>query len=72
MRIYLIRIFVAVSVLLNVLLGGYSNQTFSARNWGWKREGKPNLVWLIDTLLWFDKDHCMTAWTYWVVRKELK
>lgn len=71
MKLYLIRILVAISVLFNVLLGGYSNQTFSARNWAWKREGKPNLVRLIDTLLWFDKDHCMTAWTYWVIRKEI-
>ena len=65
------RIGIALSVLLNVLLGGHSNQTFSARNYGWKREGKPNLVWLIDTIFWFDLNHCLDAWTYWIVRKEL-
>jgi len=68
---YLERVGIALSVLLNVLLGGYSNQTFSARNHGWKREGKPNLVWLIDALFWFDPDHCLDAWTYWIVRKEI-
>jgi hypothetical protein len=68
---YLERIGIALSVLLNVLLGGYSNQTFSARNYGWKREGKPNLVWLIDTIFWFDSNHCLDAWTYWIVRKEI-
>ena len=68
---YLERVGIALSVLLNVILGGYSNQTFSARNHGWKREGKPNLVWLIDTIFWFDPDHCLDAWAYWYTRKEL-
>jgi hypothetical protein len=68
---YIERVGIALSVLLNVLLGGYSNQTFSARNYGWKREGKPNLVWLIDIIFWFDPHHCLDAWTYWIVRKEL-
>ena len=68
---YLQRIGIALSVLLNVLLGGYSNQTFSARNYAWKREGKPNLVWLIDTIFWLDPNHCLGAWSYWIVRKEL-
>lgn len=45
---YLARIGIALSVLLNVILGGPSNQTFSARNWGRKRKGQANLVWLID------------------------
>jgi hypothetical protein len=38
----------ALSILLNVILGGRSNQTFSARNYQRKLDGKPNLVWLID------------------------
>lgn len=67
---YLERIGIALSVLLNTLLGGYSNQTFSARNYGWKKEGKPNLVWLIDTIFWFDPNHCLDAWTYWFIRKD--
>ena len=45
---YIARIGIALSVLLNVTMGGYSNQTFSARNWSWYREGKWNLVWFID------------------------
>lgn len=45
---YVARIGIALSVLFNVLLGGPSNQTFSARNWGWKREHRLNFVWLID------------------------
>ena len=64
---YLTRVGVATSVLLNVLIGGASNQTFSARNFQWKREGKFNIVWLIDYLL--GKDHCSICWAYWKVRE---
>jgi hypothetical protein len=48
--IYIIRVILAVSVLINVLLGGKSNQTFSARNWEWKKSGKWHIVPLIDGL----------------------
>ena len=64
---YFERIGIALSVLLNVLIGGASNQTFSARNWEWKRRGKINLVWLIDAVL--GVDHCSDCWAYWVIRK---
>jgi hypothetical protein len=84
---YVSRIGIALSVLLNVVLGGPSNQTFSARNWGWKRNKKPNLVWLIDALcdileIIINKitftdykvdfsDHCMTSWIYWRSRRDV-
>ena len=48
---YLNRVGVAMSVLFNVLTGGASNQTFSARNWQWKKDKKYNLVWLIDLVI---------------------
>ena len=65
---YLARLGVAISILFNVFLGGPSNQTFSARNYGWKRKEKYNLVWFIDSLAWFDKNHCKRSWTYWKIR----
>jgi hypothetical protein len=68
---YLFRILIAISVLLNVIFFGPSNQTFSARNYARKRLGKFNLVWLIDRLLWFDPSHCQISWIYWVSRKVL-
>ena len=50
---YLRRILIAISILTNVVLGGSLNQTLSARNWEWKRKGKPNLVWLrVVVLVW--------------------
>ena len=65
--LYLLRVGIALSVLVNVILLGQSNQTFSARNYGWKREGKPNAVWLIDRLS--REDHCRMSWVYWITTK---
>lgn len=67
---YIKRVGTAFSVLFNVIIGGHSNQTFSARNWGWKREDRPNVVWLIN-LVFNDAHHCMESWVYWKVRKEV-
>lgn len=81
---YLKRIGIALSVLLNVVLGGPSNQTFSARNWEWKRQNRLNLVWLIDPIFLLVQlavnrtfnlnvdlsHHCMTSWIYWRSRKD--
>lgn len=64
---YLSRVGIALSVLLNVLLGGESNQTFSARNYSWRRDNKPNIAKAIDLVL--GKDHCFMSWVYWSTRK---
>lgn len=69
---YLERVGIALSVLLNVILGGPSNQTFSARNYGWRKRGKPNLIWLIDFLIFWDKDHCLHSWLYWYTGKNVR
>lgn len=69
---YFERIGIALSVLLNVITGGYSNQTLSARMYGRKRDGKWNIVCIIDYMFYvlFDQeDHCMMSWTYWRCRK---
>ena len=66
-RAYVVRVSVALSVLLNVVLGGASNQTFSARNWHWKKQGKINMVWLIDKVI--GKGHCAECWVFWKVRE---
>lgn len=66
--IYLKRILTALSVLINVILGGQNNQTFSARNHQWQREGKPNIVYFIDLVI--GKGHCVESWAYWKVRRK--
>jgi hypothetical protein len=56
---YLIRVGDALSQLLNVvLLNGHPNESLSGRAWRTKS------LWysVIDTLLWFDKDHCRVAY----------
>lgn len=55
----LIRIGDALSQLANViLLNGHPNESLSGR--AWRTQSRWRLV--IDTLLWFDKDHCKVAY----------
>ncbi len=65
---YLSRILSVLSVLINVILGGSQNQTFSARNWQWKKDRRPNIVWLIDGI--FGKGHCSECWVWWKTRRK--
>jgi len=65
---YLKRVGIALSVLLNVLLGGCSNQTFSARNYHWNRNKRPNIHKAIDYVL--GQDHCFMSWVFWETRKK--
>lgn len=68
LAIYLKRVLTAMSVLINVLLGGPNNQTFSARNHDWQRRKKPNITKVIDFVL--GEGHCVECWVYWKVRKK--
>jgi len=55
----LIRIGDAFSQLLNVLIfNGHPNESLSGRAWRTKSKWYK----VIDALLWFDKNHCMTAY----------
>jgi hypothetical protein len=56
---------ISISILINTLTGGKAHQTFSARNWQNRRDGKLNLVWLIDFLVRRDRDHCLQCWVRW-------
>lgn len=66
------RVLVAISVLINVIVGGKSNQTLSARQYERKKHHKLNLCWLIDLLFYFDPDHCMMSWLYWNTHKNIR
>lgn len=68
MRRYLFRVLKALSVLLNVIAGGPSGQTFSARNWAWKKQNRHNIVRLIDLVL--GKDHCARSWVEWQLSRQ--
>lgn len=67
MKRYIKRVTRAASIFFNVLIGGYDDQTFAARNWVWKKREKKNLVWLIDMI--FGKDYCVSAWVDWQLSK---
>jgi hypothetical protein len=67
MEKYLNRVMISFSILVNTILGGKTNQTFSARNWDRKRRNKLNLVWLIDAIFFLEKDHCQEAWIKWTI-----
>ena len=67
MKKYLNRITISFSILINTLLGGRTNQTFSARNWSRKRENKLNLVWIIDRIFFWENNHCQEAWFKWTI-----
>ena len=55
----LIRIGDALSQLCNVIfLNGHPNESMSGR--AWRTQSKWYKV--IDTILWFDKDHCKMAY----------
>ena len=77
-KTYLFKVFLMISCLLNAAIGGKAYQSFSVRNWDWKRRGLFNLVAVIDYCL--GKDHCMESWVSWriardntkVVRKEYR
>lgn len=71
-RKYLTRVGISFDIFLNVLLGGHINQTFSARNWQWKKAGRPNIVWLIDLVVFWDPDHCMQSWLYWKTKVQTR
>jgi hypothetical protein len=64
---YLYRVGIALSMFVNVLLGGPIGQTISARQYDLKRDGKFNFSKQIDILC--GEDHCMSCWAYWKVRK---
>ena len=57
---------IRLSILLNLLLGGQRNQTFSARNHQRQRENKLNLTRLIDFML--GEGHCLECWVKWKLR----
>ena len=66
---YFGRVGIALSVLFNVITGGESNMTFSARNHKWRREDKANFCSIIDLMLFWHPEHCRQSWAYWRLRK---
>ena len=69
---YLKQILIALDQLLNTIFRGYADETLSARAYRHYRDGDrkwPKV--LIDTLLWFDKDHCEESYNSEIERRQL-
>jgi hypothetical protein len=49
---------IAVDQLVNTLAGGWADETISSR----AHRTSPRLAKVIDTLLWFDEDHCRQSY----------
>lgn len=64
---YFNRVFTTISILINVITGGKSNQTLSARQYERYRQKKINLVRVIDKVFFWEKDHCMESWVKWEI-----
>lgn len=64
---------IALDQLLNALLGGFADETLSARAW---REGKTSGGWnkfrvFIDALFFWQRQHCFNAYLAEYQRKHL-
>lgn len=60
---YITRVARAVSVLINVVLGGADEQTFSARQHELRRRQRRNCARMIDMI--FGYHHCQESWVHW-------
>ena len=57
------KIGLALDQLLNAILGGYPDESLSARAFRWDRDGRrrwPKKV--INAMFFWQRDHCRSAW----------
>lgn len=65
MKLWLLNLAIAIDQLLNVLIcNGEPDETLSSAAYRMHRDGRPTGFFkpVIDTLLWFDKDHCYQSY----------
>ena len=66
------QIAIAIDQLLNAVLGGWADETLSARMWRhrgltWWREAR----WLVDKLFFWQPNHCYQSFVSELQRKQL-
>ena len=69
---YIKNVLIGVDQLVNAVIGGWPDESLSSRSWREYVSGKR--LWpkrLIDTLLWFDKNHCEEAYLSEKERRQL-
>ena len=65
MKVYILRVAIAVDLLAMAILNGKRNETISSAAWSLEQDGKLAgriLRPVIDRLFWFDPGHCEAAW----------
>lgn len=66
------QILVAIDQLVNTLMGGMADETLSARAWRNHMKGRRSWpVKVIDTIFFWQKDHCREAYESEIERKQL-
>ena len=72
MWLYVKNILIAIDQLANAICRGAPDETLSSRAYRLDKErGRKWPRVLIDTLLWFDKDHCYQSYISEIERKQL-
>jgi len=64
-------VLIALDQLVNTLLGGWPDETFSSRCWRWSEDGKRD--WprkLVDGLLFWDRNHCRESYMSELLRRQ--
>ena len=72
MTSYVKNVLIGFDQLLNAIFKGMPDETLSSR--AWRHHEKDDYKWpcrVIDSLLWFDKDHCRTSYEAELERKQL-
>lgn len=69
---YLLRVLIAIDQLVNTIFGGMPDETISAKLWRLKdRQPYKVLRYIVDTLFWFDKEHCRTSYESEIKKTQL-
>lgn len=67
---YIKNVLIAVDQLINTICMGWPDETFSSRCWRWYLDGKKWPCYIVDTLLFFDIEHCKNSFESEVLRKQ--
>lgn len=60
---------IALDQLFNTMLGGYADETLSAR--AWRNRDKNNWSKVIDAVFFWDENHCEQSYNSELIRKHL-
>lgn len=65
------QVLIAIDQFFNALLGGMADETLSANAYRQSKKGKTVMKRVIDTLFFFDPDHCYNSYLSEMQRKQL-